>query len=243
LRQLQWQEEPAYARLIAATPKGSYERAKSSPSVRRLCAILQQITNPTGGRSTWAFDRRYGNFVLQVLARRRVVGGRRPRVFEIATVRVDARGTGPHGVDVGGSKFPKAMHDRLAELPEEWRGGLLVGSYLEHRPDAGGRLRRRLLERRARASVPDEVPDSSAKIHDELAPGGCLVTLTPNWHLRPSDVTRCFRPLRTRPKVFISRKHARETTAVLRAAGFAQVGTPLFVTRGRIVGGGKASPA
>lgn len=238
LQRLQWQEEPAYARLIAASPKGSPERARIvAQAYDAVCTILQRIDNPAGGPLEMGFDRRYVQLVLQVLARRTRTDGRRPRVFEIGY------GSGSllaalakKGVDVGGIEVSRAMHDQACgRLPEACRDGLLVGSYLEHRADAGGYdvvYWNDVLEH----LVPDEVPDFLRKIHGELAPGGSLVTLTPNWHLRPMDITRAFRPVRTTAVGFHLKEYTlRETTAVLRAAGFAQVGTPLFVTRGRIV--------
>ena len=35
----------------------------------------------------------------------------------------------------------------------------------------------------------DEIQPLLAKIYSLVRPGGCLVTITPNWHERPSDVT------------------------------------------------------
>ena len=59
-----------------------------------------------------------------------------------------------------------------------------------------------------------------------------LVTITPNWHLRPSDVTTMFKPPRSLAEGFHLREYTlREITALLKAAGFSRVATPLVVTR------------
>ena len=44
---------------------------------------------------------------------------------------------------------------------------------------------------------PDEIGDWLARIHAMLVPGGQLLTITPNWHVRPSDATVAFCPPRT----------------------------------------------
>jgi 2-polyprenyl-3-methyl-5-hydroxy-6-metoxy-1,4-benzoquinol methylase len=238
LRTLQWQEETAFARLIEATPKNSSERARTvAQAYDTVCTILGRITNPTGGPLDMGFDRRYVQLVLRVLSQRTQNDGRRPRVFEIGY------GSGSmlaalaeQGVDVGGIEVSQAMRDRAcARMPESCRDGLLVGSYLEHQPEAVGYdvvYWNDVLEH----LVPDEVPDFLGKIYAELAPGGALITLTPNWYHRPSDITGLFRPLRSTAEGFHLKEYTlRETTAALRAAGFAQVGTPLFVTRRQIV--------
>ena len=61
-----------------------------------------------------------------------------------------------------------------------------------------------------------------------LAPGGQLVTITPNWHCRPADVTAAICP----PRTDAAGLHLKEYTLVevshmLRRAGFSRVATPL----------------
>jgi SAM-dependent methyltransferase len=63
-----------------------------------------------------------------------------------------------------------------------------------------------------------------------------LITITPNWHVRPSDITRLFQPARTAAAgVHLKEYTLREVTSLLRQAGFARVATPLVVLPGRMV--------
>jgi len=72
-------------------------------------------------------------------------------------------------------------------------------------------------------------------------PGGQLVTITPNWLLRPSDVTGDFCPPRTEANgLHFQEYRLAEVTGLLKQAGFRRVAAPLFVNRKRIYqfGGG-----
>jgi len=68
-----------------------------------------------------------------------------------------------------------------------------------------------------------------------LIPGGSLVTITPNWLLRPSDITRDFCPARTDSQgLHLKEYRLAEVTRLLNRAGFKRVATPLAVSRNRI---------
>jgi SAM-dependent methyltransferase len=83
---------------------------------------------------------------------------------------------------------------------------------------------------------PDEILDYLRRIHELLVPGGQLITITPNWHVRPSDITRMFHPARTAAAgVHLKEYTLREVTSLLRQAGFARVATPLVVLPRRMV--------
>jgi hypothetical protein len=82
---------------------------------------------------------------------------------------------------------------------------------------------------------PDEIGDYLAHIHQLLQPGGTLVTITPNWLLRPSDVTRSFCPLRTEARgLHFKEYRLAEVAKLLKQAGFKRVATPLVVSKQRI---------
>ena len=69
-----------------------------------------------------------------------------------------------------------------------------------------------------------------------LLPGGQLVTITPNWHMRPSDITLAIHPPRTEAAGLHLKEYTlREVARLLRQAGFESVATPLAVTSRRIV--------
>ena len=61
-----------------------------------------------------------------------------------------------------------------------------------------------------------------------LAPGGQLVTITPNWHGRPSDVTAAICPPRTDAEGLHLKEYTLvEVSEMLRRAGFTRLATPL----------------
>ncbi len=83
---------------------------------------------------------------------------------------------------------------------------------------------------------PDEAAAYLRRIAELLLPGGELLTITPNWHIRPSDVTSVFCPPRTEAAgVHLKEYTLRELTRMLRAAGFDRVATPWIVTPRRIL--------
>jgi len=81
---------------------------------------------------------------------------------------------------------------------------------------------------------PDEIRAYVRQACRLLVPGGQLVTITPNWHVRPSDVTKLFKPPGSEPEGFHLREYTlREVASILREAGFEKVTVPLAVTRNR----------
>src|SRR4029453_9238647 len=82
----------------------------------------------------------------------------------------------------------------------------------------------------------DEAAEYVAHIHRLLAPRGQLVTITPNWLLRPSDVTGDFCPPRTEARgLHLKEYRLAEVTRLLKRAGFRRVATPLGTTHTRVV--------
>src|SRR5690606_33540830 len=81
----------------------------------------------------------------------------------------------------------------------------------------------------------DEIEDYLAVIRRLLKPGGKLVTITPNWHMRPSDVTVLFAPPRTQAIGFHLKEYTLgEVVGMLEAAGFRSVQVPSLISRQRI---------
>jgi hypothetical protein len=84
--------------------------------------------------------------------------------------------------------------------------------------------------------APDEIGDYLRRIHAMLVPGGELITVTPNWHMRPSDVTAVVcGPRAEAAGLHLKEYTLREATALLREAGFRRVAVPLAVTKRRIL--------
>ena len=83
---------------------------------------------------------------------------------------------------------------------------------------------------------PDEIGDWLQRIYQMLPPGGQLVTITPNWLCRPSDVTGRICPPRTEAEGLHLKEYTlAEVSGMLRRTGFTHVATPLVVMPQQIV--------
>jgi SAM-dependent methyltransferase len=244
LHQLQFEQEQKFARAICTMPKGSEKRALvTGQAYDTICTILaaqQDETEPL----VMGLDRRYVLLVLELLNKQIRRGFGRPFFFEIGYGSGGMlKAVGEHGFPVSGIEVSAAMRDEaLLILGEESADQLLLGDLLQV---DGSALP-------ARPSLiywndvfehicPDEISDYLNKIYKLLIPGGSLVTITPNWLLRPSDVTGDFCPPRTEARgLHLKEYRLAEVTKLLKQAGFKSVATPLVVSRKKIylAGGG-----
>ena len=249
LLDLQWQQERTFARRILDAPKGSTRRAdamgRAYDTVNRIVAARMEaagITSP-GQPVALGMHDRYERLVVQLLARQRA-RGLTPRFFEIGygsgglLKRIADR-----GFPVAGIEISPDMHRQAAELMgPEHEADLLQGDFLR-RQDAS---RRETGQQESYSLIywndviehipPDEVADYLKKIVDLLVPGGLLVTISPNWHVRPSDVTGDVLPPRTESAGLHLKEYTlREMTALLRGAGLQRVAVPLLILPGQPV--------
>src|SRR5207247_2508497 len=137
------------------------------------------------------FNLRYARLVVRLLkrAQARAAGHRRsasPRLFEVgygsgAMLAEVARA----GFDVAGVEVSSYMQEQAATRLPEHADSLLLGDFLslDLWPWQGCHVVywNDVLEH----IHPDESLAFLRKIHELLAPGGVLVTITPNWHTRP----------------------------------------------------------
>jgi SAM-dependent methyltransferase len=181
--------------------------------------------------------------VTQMIEQQAAREAGQPRFFELGygsggmlqAVR-DAAGNTP--VEVAGIEVSATMREQAFQrLPAECHAGLLLGDFLAQDLSAEMGTYSLIYWNDVFEHIPtDEIADFLHKIYGMLRPGGQLVTVTPNWHRRPSDVTGDFMPPRTEARGFHLREYTlREVTSLLRQAGFMEVGTPLFVTKRKIV--------
>ena len=244
LTALQWEQERAFARRILDAPKGSGQRADA------IGRAYDTVTAIVGARQAAAsfrdddepvvmgMNRRYEQLVAKLLSGWRAQGVS-PRFFEIGY------GSGAflhrihqQGYEVAGIEVSAAMRKQACRLfGPGHEDNLLLGDVLGWEPAAD----------RPRYHVaywndvfehipPDEIADCLRKIHDLLVPGGQLVTFTPNWHMRPWDITGDVCPPRTEAAGLHLKEYTlREVNRLLRETGFRHVATPLFVTRRRCV--------
>lgn len=235
---LQWQQERAFARRILDAPKDSPQRAEATrQAYDTVTTIFAAVAGYSDRPVVMGLRPRYEGLLGRLLLRQER-RGLRPRFFEIGygsgglLKRVSQWGFPAAGIEVS-----EAMHRQACRLlgPNP-RVDLRWGDF----------LRGTFPAREARYSLiywndvfehvpPDEIADYLEKIHELLVPGGQLVSITPNWHMRPSDVTGDVCPPRTEAMGLHLKEYTlREVRGLLRQAGFVRVATPLAVTPGRV---------
>jgi len=235
---LQWEQERAFAAMILAAPKGSEDRARATcqayDTVTRILAASRDRHEPL----IMGMHSRHERLVLDRLARQRR-RGQEPRFFEIGygagalLQRVRDTGFAFAGIEVSASMREMA----LERLGREHGSTLYLGHFMEaEAPPADGPWSLVYWNDVFEHVPPDEIGDWLQRIHRMLAPGGQLITITPNWHVRPSDVTAAVCPPRTEAVgVHLKEYTLGEVSRLLRRAGFQRVAAPLLVTPGRLV--------
>ena len=181
---------------------------------------------------------RHGSLVLDLLRRQRQ-RGQSARFFEIGY------GAGTLLKIVAGAGFPmagievaSAMRQQAVEqVGPKYAGCLHLGEFLKCKGLlADGPWSLVYWNDVFEHIPPDEIGDWLQRIHEMLAPGGQLVTITPNWHCRPSDVTAAICPPRTNAEGLHLKEYTLvEVSDMLRRAGFTRVATPLVVVPRRVV--------
>jgi SAM-dependent methyltransferase len=245
LQSLQWELEQKCAREIMESPKGTQQRAQAiSAGYDTICTILAAQSAGAQQPLVMGLDPRYVRLVLKMLRQQFESGVSRPRLFEIGygcgALLAEVSG---HGFAVGGIEVSNVMREQATELlGQRHAPSLLLGDLRSVRVDSlGGRPTLVYWNDVLEHIPPDEVDEYLGHIFELLAPGGVLVTITPNWLLRPSDVTGDFCPPRTEARgLHLKEYRLSEATRLLHQAGFRRVTTPLFATHERLVvcGGG-----
>jgi hypothetical protein len=245
LHNLQWHEEQEFARAIMAAPKGSTERAVVvGQAYDTICTILAAQAGEARKPLMMGLDPRYVQLVLRLLRLQHKLRDEQPKFFEVGygcgalVAQVHS-----HGYPVAGIEVSAVMRQQTIELLGECHSRcLLLGDLREVRLDSlAGRPTLVYWNDVLEHIPPDELGDYLEKIYQLLAPSGALVTITPHWLLRPSDVTGDFCPPRTEARGLHLKEYClSEVTRLMQRAGFRRVATPLLATRRRLVlcGGG-----
>jgi len=243
LHQLQWEQEQLFAGAMVQAPKASEERSRvTRQAYDTICTILsaQQVGDQP---LVMGMDARYVRLVLDLLDRQVSQGLGQPGFFEIGY------GSGSMLKQVSDRGYPVGGLEVSATMREEAIG--VLGGYNSKRAYADRLLLGDLRDVDkdsfpSRPSLvywndvfehicPDEIEDYLAQIYQLLIPGGCLVTITPNWLLRPSDVTGDFCPPRTEARgLHLKEYRLSEVSRLLKQTGFRRVATPVVVSRSRI---------
>ena len=239
LRALQWEQEKEFARRIVAAPKGSPERAET---VRQAYETVTRVFAFAWGHAdkplVMGYQSREGRLVLRLL-RLQQRRGPAARFFEIGySSGVLLKVVGDAGFPVAGIEVSPTLQREAARLlGQGHEAGLHLGDFLRYEFPASQRPWSLIYWNDVFEHIPpDEILDYLRRIYDLLAPGGQLVTVTPNWHVRPGDITRAFCPPRTDSAGLHLKEYTlREVAEFLRAAGFRHVAAPLGVTSQHVV--------
>jgi SAM-dependent methyltransferase len=236
---LQWQQEQEFARQILASPKGSTARSHvTRQAYETVTTILAHARGNVDQPLVMGMHPRHGLLVLDLL-RRQQRRGQTARFFEIGygtgtlLKTVAAAGYSIAGIEIAAAMYRQA----IAQVGPELARRLHLGEFLTSTaPLADGPWNVVYWNDVFEHIPPDEIGDWLKRIHEMLAPGGQLVTITPNWHCRPSDVTTAVCP----PRTTAAGLHLKEytlgaITEMLLRAGFACVATPLCVMPRKIV--------
>ena len=237
LSRLQWEQERRFARRILAASKGSRQRAEATRlAYDTMPAIVDALEGSLDETLVMGMDPRYEQIVLHTL-RQQSIQGHRPSFFEIGYGAGSLlKRLGDVGYQVAGIEVSASLCQRARRLIGPHREDrLLLGDFLEHEFDSPKDRYSLIYWNDVFEHIPpDEIGDYLDKIHDLLAPGGSLVTITPNWHTRPSDITAVKCPPRTEAAGLHLKEYSlREVTRLLRERGFSRVTTPLFFTHNR----------
>lgn len=246
----QCEQEPLFARAIEATEKGSEARRDiTQKAYTTICTVLEQMATrfpqkygvSADAGFAMGMDPRYGDLIVRLLASQKqhgVKGG----LFEVGfSSGVLLEQIASKGYQVGGLEVVEELRQQAKnKLDPQHHGRLLVGDFCKlDLSDHVGRYSLVYWNDVFEHIPVDEIVDYVKVIHSLLATGGKLVTITPNWHMRPSDVTDAFKPPRSEAVGFHLKEYtAREVCDVVAQAGFTSVETPTYISRRKIYLGG-----
>jgi 2-polyprenyl-3-methyl-5-hydroxy-6-metoxy-1,4-benzoquinol methylase len=240
LERLQFDQELAFAAAIKASPKNSQQRVETiRHAYQTVCNILDEISSRRGDSEmlSMGMDARYTRLVLEVLARQRKksIGD---GIFEVGFGSgLMLRAASKAGYRVAGLEVaPQLLQSARQVLPANCHDGLLLGDFRNVDLEKHQGRYSLVYWNDVFEHIPvDEISDYLVRIRSLLAPGGKLLTITPNWHMRPSDVTCVFKPPRTEAIGFHLKEYTlREVNQLLVGAGFSRVQTPTYISRKRI---------
>jgi SAM-dependent methyltransferase len=236
---LQWEQEQAFAREILATEKGSPARARViSQAYDTVTRIFEAWQADSDGPLVMGMQPRDQRLVLELLAKQRN-RGLDVSFFEIGYGSGKLlEGVCDAGFPFAGIEVSPVMREQALDLlGVEHQSQLYLGDFMRcEAPMADGPWSMVYWNDVFEHVPPDEIGDWLRLIYQMLMPGGQLVTITPNWHFRPSDVTWDVCPPRTEAAGLHLKEYTlRQVRDLLVQAGFRHVASPLVVIRSRAV--------
>lgn len=240
LEQLQWEQEPLYARAILESPKRSSERAETTArAYGTICAILDELNQRADPSAEFSMgmDHRYADLILRLLEEQNCAA-RFGGLFEVGySAGVLLKEVASHGYQVGGLEVVDDLRQQaMTRVDAEHHERLLVGDFLSvDLSDHLGKYSIVYWNDVLEHIAPDEIREYLQTIKSLLCPGGMLVTITPNWHMRPSDVTAGFMPPRSEAIGFHLKEYTiGEIAELTKSVGFESLRVPAFVSKGKI---------
>lgn len=240
LNQLQWEQETAFAKQIKQSTKGSRRRTEViCLAYQTVCKILAKISEREGNAEfAMGMDDRYTDFVLQrlnTINKNKSSGG----LFEVGFGSgMLLQTASQNGYRVGGLEVAdQLLHDAMRKLPETDHENLCFGDFLQNEKvnSLEGTLDVVYWNDVFEHIPVDEISDYLDKIYSLLAPGGELITITPNWHMRPVDITATHLPPRSTAIGFHLKEYKlSEVISLLEDSGFRSVTTPSFISKSKI---------
>lgn len=239
LRQLQCEQEPAFAKAIVAAPMGSAKRKDvTGTAYATVCKILELMTARQASTDfVMGLDRRYTDLIVRLLWQQSAAGVN-GGLFELGfSSGVLLQHIAEQGFEVGGLEVVEGLIQQAKQkLPEQYHNRLLLGDFRQ--VDLSSHIGRYSVVywNDVFEHIPtDEILEYLRIARSLLTQGGKLVTITPNWHMRPSDVTIEFCPPRTEAIGFHLKEYTLgETRALLLEAGFRNVNVPSLISKDRI---------
>lgn len=240
---LQWEEEQAFASAILSAPPVSQERQATIAAAYNFLGIVMSARAQKAGKDVERVDlgsqEEYANLVVTLLQQQKQGDFAEPYLFEVGygsgilIAEIERR-----GFAIGGIEISSILHDQAVRFVNpQSASNLLVGNVLDLEiTDLCRRPSMIYWNDVMEHIAPDEVLLYLKRLHDLLAPGGTLVTITPNWLRRPSDITADFNPPRTQSRgLHLKEYRLAEVVRLLKMAGFNRISGPLCAVRGRLI--------
>jgi 2-polyprenyl-3-methyl-5-hydroxy-6-metoxy-1,4-benzoquinol methylase len=237
---LQCELEPTFARAIAKSEKDSVDRERiTSQAYATICTILDEQRQRQGNQGSFSMgmDHRYSDLVLELLNEQQIKGVD-GGLFELGcSSGVLLKQANDANFRVGGLEVvPELLDTTRRNVSRINHSNLFLGDFRKQDFSSQRNSYAVAYWNDVFEHIPiDEIEDYLKTLHSLLKPGGLLVTITPNWHMRPSDVTSLFQPPRSEAVGFHLKEYTLgEVVQLLGKAGFDSVTTPSFISRSKI---------
>ena len=234
LRSLQWELEKYYHHQILNSPSGSQRAEIINMAYSDISQILHKVKSLSNSSPTFGLQERDSKLVVSLLG-----DSSSKKFFEVGfglgkLLTLVSR----HGHYVSGVEPASSLVDFAnSSISRSYNLGLIAGDLLS--------LNNQLLSHKFDLIYwndviehvhPEDVPICISKLYSLLKPGGSLITITPNWHVRPSDITRLFCPPRTSAQGLHLKEYTLcELCSLLQSSGFSRLRVPFVCTRSRSI--------